>query len=241
MRLFAGYDSLGEAMASMRRSFEAALSGTDNAFSLLDGEFCVDQVRGIVVTPPRPEDWIERAGRRLIRNDDRGTRVWMGLFLGSRAYLSACQFAGLVADLDRGRQQVFSPEENIAAFANVTVAQACVDPGHELPVWVTVASWLATGRDDENILAAIPELLVAQDPLFAEIPPSAPDAEHLRPRPSQTMARYKARLLSDVLREDVSSLDTDAERDAAFTARTAELEAYVRTHLLDTALARGPQ
>jgi hypothetical protein len=235
--VFAGYEPLGEALACVRRTFEAARSGADNAFSLLEADFCVDQVRGVVVTAGRPEDWTERDGRRLLRNDDRVTRSFMGLYLGSSAYLSARQFAGLVADLCRGHQRQLSPEPNIAAFVNVTVVQARHDPGHELPVWVTVASRLASGRENENILAAIPELVVAHDPLFAEIPADASAAEHLRPRPSETMARYEARLLSDVLGQDVSGLGTDAERKAAFTARTDEFEAYVRTHLLDVALA----
>ncbi|MGH2970027.1 MAG: hypothetical protein ACRDK0_13335, partial [Solirubrobacteraceae bacterium] len=238
-----GYESIGEALAPVRSGFTDALAGAGegphrNALTIAGTELRVDQVRGIASMVGGADGWTERAGKQLIRNDTRQGRLFLAYVVGTGRYLSADDFELILTRICRGAMHAIR-EMDVAQLVNMVVAEPIHDPARALPVWVTVALKLASGRGDDYFTQEIPELATGYDQLYAEIPAGAEFADALLPQASRplepTLPRYEARLLSSVLpstAEEVARLSTDGEREAAFAAHEPELVAYVREHLL---------
>lgn len=241
--LFSGHEPVGEAIASLQSRFADAAAGNGegaygNGITLGPNELLVDQVRGIASIPGRPDDWTDRDGRRLVRNDTEVGRLMLAYVVGPTRLLSANDFVQILTWLAGGARTAIR-EDDLAQFVNLVAAEPARDPGRTLPVWVAAAYKLATSAGREHFARKIPGLASGHDELYAEIPPGASHSEDLQPASEEpTLAAYKARLLASALPDtagEVQRLSTDEDREAAFEAHTPELEAYVRENLLSRA------
>ena len=211
--LFEGRDDIRQAIAAIRSAFEGALEG-DNSFTVAGTQLRADQVRGIASMVGGDDTWSERQGRRLIRNDTMLGRAFLGYGVGAGRYLSASDFARILAGIVSGDLGM-TRESDLAQFVNMVAAEPRHDPRTEPLIWATVAARLANGEGDRYFSQEIPGLVTAYDPLHDEIPAGAQLAEGLLPsssHPSEpTLERYEARLRAE-LGED--------------------LDGYVREHLV---------
>lgn len=222
------------ALDRVRADFERALAGegTDgNGFTVLHTPLRADQVRGIASSVGGDVCWRQSSGKRLLGNDTIGVRLFLGFLVGSKRHFRADGFVELLAELCRPEPRHYPPEPYLAQFVNLTAVEAHHHPERELVVWVTVAHKLATGHPADNLYADLPDLVTDHDMLCSEIPPGAPYSENLLPDPARTdtMPRYQARLLAEVLprlADRAATLATDEERAAIFAEHAGELRSY---------------
>jgi hypothetical protein len=198
--LFAGHDDIRDAIAAVRAAFDGALEG-DNAFTVGDTELRADQVRGIASMVGGDETWVEREGKRLIRNDTLLGRAFLGYGVGAGRYLSAADFARILDAIVQG-DLAMTREPDLAQFVNMVAAEPRHDPRTEPLIWATAAVKLAEGEGEAYFSQEIPGLVTSYDPLHAEIPEGAQLAEGLLPASSHpvepTLERYEAHLRAEL-------------------------------------------
>jgi len=223
-------EPLADALTALGESFTKAAAGSGdgphgNGFSGGESGVFVDQVRCLATSDREDDSWTRRDGRHLLRNDTVAGRLALAYIVGGRRYLSADTF-GLILEDVANRATARIPAGDFAQFVKLAVAEPYRDPARELPIWVTVAHKLASGKGRDYFSQEIPQLATDHDPLYAEIPPAALYSESLVPGASQPVAPtfdgYTAHLLKEVL----------PGADGGFSAHADALEAYVAEHLL---------
>jgi hypothetical protein len=229
---------VANALHGLRAQFLGALDNVGengNVLVALKKELYVDQLRRIVTSTRGGEQrWSRRDGKYFLATANEQQRSGLTLFVGANRFLSAEVVFLIVADI-LGGKRVRASEANVASFMNLLVVEPYYHPERELPIWLTIAVNLAQSRYGDDLHAELPALGTDFDPLSAELPPTGPYVEQLKPRPKhETAAAQKMRLLG-VARPDlaptIASLATDDERARLFAAHEADLRAYVHEQL----------